>query len=63
KYRRVRNEKYYPVARNSPLRFGANALGQQADMWLAIARPNFAKRNFAYPRNVSRNSARRLKNI
>jgi len=29
---------------NSPLRFGAIALGQHADMWLAHARPNFALR-------------------
>ena len=41
------------VARNSPLRFGANALGQKEDMWLAIARPNFAlRRNFTYPPDV-----------
>ncbi|MCD6387098.1 MAG: hypothetical protein J7L30_02105 [Methanophagales archaeon] len=34
----------------------AIALGQQVDMWLAIARPNllrYRSANFTYPRNVS----------
>jgi len=37
---------------NSPLRFGATALGRQGEMWLAHACLNFAKRNFTYPLNV-----------
>ena len=40
------------------LRFGSFTLGQQADMWLAIARPNLLRlrsANFTYPRNVRRN--------
>ena len=41
------------LARNSPLRFGALALGQQVDMWLSQS-PNLAKRNFTYPQNVRR---------
>ncbi|MCW7075238.1 MAG: hypothetical protein OCU24_05230 [Candidatus Methanospirare jalkutatii] len=28
------------------------ALGQQEDMWLAIARPNLPTANFTYPQNV-----------
>ncbi|UYZ40485.1 MAG: hypothetical protein N2V74_03890 [Candidatus Methanospirare jalkutatii] len=31
---------------------GAFALGQQEDMWLAIARPNLPTANFTYPQNV-----------
>ena len=46
------NEICSSVARNSPLRFGATALGQQADMWLANARPNLPVANFTYPPNV-----------
>ena len=35
------------------LRFGAIALGQQADMWLAHARPNFTlRRNFTEPQTL-----------
>jgi len=50
------NDKDGAAVPNSPLRFGANAFGQQADMWLAYARPNFAlRRNFTYPRDVKRN--------
>jgi len=41
-----------PVARNSPLRSGAIAFGQQADIWLANARPNLPTANFTYFRNV-----------
>jgi len=45
--------------RNSPLRFGANALGQQEDMWLAIARPNpDYRRDFTYPQNVIGNGGK-----
>ena len=34
----------YSVARNSPLRFGATALGQQVDMWLRLRlRPNLLR--------------------
>jgi len=32
-----------PVARNSPLRFGAIALGQQVDMWL-LQSPNLLRK-------------------
>lgn len=42
---------------NSPLavaRFGADALGQQEDMWLRYAPLKFAIANFTYPRNVIR---------
>ena len=46
-----------PFAHDSPLRFGANALGQQADMWLRFRlRPNIARRNFTYPQNVVQNA-------
>ena len=41
---------------NSPLRFGANALGQQVDMWLANAHPNSPSVNFTYPQNIIRNA-------
>ena len=43
-----------PVARNSPHRIGAIALGQQEDMWLRYAPLKFAIANFTYPRNVIR---------
>ncbi|MDF2955674.1 MAG: hypothetical protein OD815_001290 [Candidatus Alkanophagales archaeon MCA70_species_2] len=37
-----------PVARNSPHRIGAIALGQQEDMWLRYAPLKFAIANFTY---------------
>jgi len=47
-----------PVARNFPLavaRFGAIALGQQVDMWLATVRLNLLRlpfANFTYPEGL-----------
>jgi len=42
--------------RNSPLRFGADVLGQQEDMWLRLRlRPNpDYRRDFTYSQNVRR---------
>ena len=42
-----------PVACNSPLRFGATALGQQEDMWLALLRPNFLPQTSHIPETLS----------
>ena len=44
-------------AHDSPLRFGAIALGQQADIWLRLRlRPNLPSVNFTYPKNIIRNA-------
>jgi len=44
-------------AHDSPLRFGAIALGQQVDMWLRLRlRPNSPSVNFTYPKNIIRNA-------
>jgi len=37
--------KYTCRRRNSPLRFSANALGQQADMWFRYTMPKLARLN------------------
>jgi len=43
--------------------FGAIALGQQVDMWLANARPNLlpSVANFAYPQDVIHNPESRFR--
>jgi len=46
-----------PFAHDSPLRFGANALGQQEDMWLAFGYAQISPygETFIYPQNIIRN--------
>ena len=52
-----------PVACNSPLRFGATALGQQEDMWLALLRPNFPPQTSHIPETLSAGLKRMMKDI
>jgi len=56
----------YNIPSSRTLRFGAIVFRQQADMWLANARPNLLhsrSANFTYPQNVRRHVAREGNNI